>query len=175
MSFEPWTISLIKVVLYIIAGNVIFSFSEKIIKKTIDKFVNKKYKEKEEAKARGETLKGVISNVIKTVLIIIIVLTCLPEFGIDIAPLLAGAGLVGLAVSFASRSIIEDYLSGFFLLMEDQFRLGDEIKIGPPINQEGKIIDFDLRKVIIQDKEGAIIIVRNSKISYLINKTKKTL
>lgn len=174
MTFAPLVISLIKVVLYIIIGWIIFASFKKVTKKLIGELVKKRYKENKEGEAREKTLSGVINNVVKSVLIVIIALTCLSEFGIDITPLLAGAGLIGLAISFASRSIVEDYLSGIFLLIEDQFRVGDIVYIGG-LNQEGKVIDFDLRKVTIQDKDGSIVIIRNSMIKYLINKTKKSL
>ncbi len=174
MTFEPLVISLIKVILYIVGGWLIFAFSKKVTKRFVGELIKKKYKKKEERAAREKTLRRIIYNVVKVVLIVVIGLTCLSEFGVDITPLLAGAGLVGLAISFASRSIIEDYLSGFFLLIEDQFRIGDTIYIGPPISQEGEVISFDLRKVTIRDKDGAIIIVRNNMIKYLINKTKKS-
>jgi len=166
---EPLVASLIKVVLYIVAGWIFFIFFKKLTKKLIGELIKKKYKDKKEGKARRKTLSGVINNIVKTVLIIIIALTGLSELGVNIAPLLAGAGLVGLAVSFASRDLVQDYLSGIFFLIEDQFRIGDTVYIGGP-NQEGKVIDFDLRKVTIQDKDGAIIIIRNSMIKYLINK-----
>ncbi len=166
---EPLAANLIKVILYIVVGWIIFASFKKLTKKLIGELIKKKYKKKEEGKAREKTLSRVINNVIKSVLIVVIVLTGLSEFGVDITPLLAGAGLVGLAVSFASRDLVQDYLSGIFFLIEDQFRIGDTVYIGGP-NQEGKVIDFDLRKVIIQDKDGAIIIIRNSMIKYLINK-----
>jgi len=172
---ESLITSLIKVILYIIAGWIIFASFKKITKRFIGELIKKKYKEKEEREAREKTLHRIIYSVVKIVLIVVIGLTSLSEFGVDIAPLLAGAGLVGLAISFASRSIVEDYLSGFFLLIEDQFRIGDIIYIGPPVGLEGKVIAFDLRKVTIKDKDGAIIIIRSGMIKFLINKTKKSL
>lgn len=174
MLNQSWLNSIIKVILYFIFAWITYKLSEKVVRGSLEKIVKAKYKEdKEIAEKREATLFNVIINLIKWTIGIIVVLMALSEFKVNITPLLTGAGVLGLAISFASRELIQDYLSGFFFLIEDQFRVGDEVIFGPPVNKEGKIVKFDLRKTIIEDKEGATIIVRNSKISFIVNKSYK--
>jgi small conductance mechanosensitive channel len=162
---------LIKVAVYFVLGYLIYFFSDKVLRRVIKGIIEKKYKEKER-EVKEKTLLRIIDNSLKAFLIVIVVLTALPEFGINIGPLLASAGVVGLTISFASRSLIEDYITGFFIFIDDQVRIGDRIFIGPPIGLEGEVVDFNLRQITLKTENGEAII-RNSKIPFIVNKTKE--
>ncbi len=75
----------------------------------------------------------------------------LPEFGINIAPILARVGLMGLVVDMADRDIISDFISGLFLLLKDQYHTGDKIKI---LGIEGEVKEITLRRMVIKDEAG---------------------
>src|ERR1041385_7106229 len=81
-------------------------------------------------KQRTETLRHVIGSVSKGILALIIFLQIGAELGFTLAPVLASAGIVGLAVGFGAQSLVKDVISGFFILFEDQFGIGDAVKIG---------------------------------------------
>src|SRR5215831_16989160 len=79
---------------------------------------------------RTETLRQIIRSVSKVVLVVLLALTISPELGFDMRAVLAGAGILGLAVGFGAQSLVKDVISGFFILFEDQFGVGDVVKIG---------------------------------------------
>jgi small conductance mechanosensitive channel len=87
---------------------------------------------------------------------------------IEIGPLLAGAGIIGLAVSFGAQSLVKDVITGFFLLMENQFALGDVIEIG---GKSGVVEHLTLRVVVLRDLEGTRHIIPNGEIKMVSNKT----
>lgn len=161
-----------KLIFWAIGGYLVYFFANQFFKKAIAKFLEKTYQGQEREK-RETTLSILASNFLKIAIIVIVLLTVLPEFGVNIAPLLASAGVIGLAISFASRSLIEDYISGIFILIDNQIQIGDEVFIGPPIGIEGEVIDFNFRQITIKDKEGAVAVIRNSKIPFIVKKQKK--
>ena len=93
----------------------------------------------------------------------------LPEFGVNVAPILAGVGLIGLAVGMAARDIISDFISGLFILLEDQYRVGDAVKLA---GIEGTIEEITLRKTILKNSEGTRYSIPNSQIKIVAIKQK---
>ena len=93
----------------------------------------------------------------------------LRELNLDITPVLAGAGVVGLAVGFGAQSIVKDFFSGFFLILEDQVRVGDVAVV----NGVGGLVEsITLRKITLRDVEGTVHIFPNGSINTLANRTK---
>lgn len=126
---------------------------------------NKKIQEQ-----RIETLVSVFNSTLVAVIWIIAILTILPELGVNIGPLLAGAGIAGLAIGMGARNLIQDYFSGLFILMEDHYRVGEEVNI---LGTQGKVLDLNLRRTIIQDQEGVIHIFPNGQINKVSNFSRK--
>src|SRR5215470_4290477 len=79
---------------------------------------------------RTETLRHIIRSISRIILILVLALTISSELGYNIGPVLASAGIAGLAVGFGAQSLVKDVISGFFILFEDQFGVGDAVKIG---------------------------------------------
>ena len=96
-------------------------------------------------------------------------LMVLRELNLDITPVLAGAGVAGLAVGFGAQSMVKDFFSGFFLILEDQVRVGDVAAIN---GVSGLVESITLRKITLRDVEGAVHIFPNGSITTLANKTK---
>jgi moderate conductance mechanosensitive channel len=91
------------------------------------------------------------------------------KFGVDVGPLLASAGIIGLAVGFGAQELVRDYISGFFMLLEDQIRTGD-VAI---INGTGGLVErIELRTITLRDLSGVTHVFQNGKISTLANMTK---
>src|SRR5690242_2912876 len=82
------------------------------------------------AEQRAETLRHIVRSVVKFALIVFIVLTISSELGFNIGPLLASVGIAGVAIGFGAQSLVKDVISGFFILLEDQYGVGDVVKIG---------------------------------------------
>ena len=118
---------------------------------------------------RLETLKKAFGSIFSAAIWLIAILTLLPQFGIDIAPVLAAVGVGGLALGLATQNIIKDYLAGIFILLEDQFRVGEEVEIA---NQTGKVEDFTLRRTVLRNKENELCYIPNNQISSVTNLTR---
>ena len=121
-------------------------------------------------KERAKTLSKVFSSTLKIVIWVIAILMLLPEFGINPTPLLAGAGLIGLAIGMGSRSLVQDYLAGLFILLEDQYRVGEEVDIS---GKKGQVVDLNLRRTIIKDEEGIIHYIPNGQVKTSSNFSRK--
>ncbi|MEC4985809.1 MAG: mechanosensitive ion channel family protein [Oscillatoria sp. PMC 1068.18] len=123
-----------------------------------------------EADRRVELRISTISGVTKSVVVVTGVavgsLVALAAIGVDIAPLLAGAGLVGVAVSFASQSLIKDALNGFLIILEDQYAVGDVIAVG---DYGGLVEHLNLRITQLRDGEGRLITIPNSEVKIVAN------
>ena len=109
------------------------------------------------ARTMGTLLKSIISAVVFTVLVIMV----LAELGYNIAPILAGAGVLGVAVGFGSQSLVKDFLSGVFMLFEDQYGVGDVVDLG---EATGTVEAVSLRVTRLRDVDGTVWYVRNGEI-----------
>lgn len=127
-------------------------------------------KEDEEFQKRTRTLGEVVRYVIVLVVFAVATMTVLKELGIDIGPVLAAAGIVGLAVGFGAQSLVKDVISGFFILLEDQIRVGDVINIA---DKGGLVEKVGLRTTVLRDLQGNVHYVPNGNISVVTNMTKE--
>src|SRR3989449_5270702 len=118
---------------------------------------------------RAETLRHIIRSVSRGILLVIIVLTVSSELGFDIAPILASAGIVGLAVGFGAQSLVKDVISGFFILFEDQYGVGDGVKIG---EMSGVVERMTLRATVLRNLEGQVHVIPNGSIQTVTVLTK---
>ncbi len=119
--------------------------------------------------ARTRTLVQVASNALLVVISVLAVLLILSELGINIAPLLAGAGVVGLAVGFGAQTLVKDIITGTFILMQDQMAVGDVVKVG---DKAGLVEILSIRHVQLRDLSGTVHILPFSSISAVSNLTK---
>jgi len=114
---------------------------------------------------RSKTLGQIIVTTGNIVIYAIILLMILSLFGINITPILAGAGVIGLAVGFGAQSLVKDFVSGLFILVENQYSIGDKVKIG---NFEGKVIRITIRSTVLKDDEGKKYYISNGSINNVI-------
>jgi small-conductance mechanosensitive channel len=117
---------------------------------------------------RGRTISQLLRSMGRVVIITIAVLLTFDVF-INIAPILAGAGILGLAVSFGAQSLVRDIISGFFFLLENQFSVGDVIEAA---GKGGLVERMTLRVVILRDLDGSLNIIPNGEIKVVSNKTR---
>ena len=101
-----------------------------------------------EIKKRTDTLALILVNIIGIAIAIIAILTILPEFGVNITTLIAGLGVGGLAIAFAAQNLVRDFITGFFVLLEDQYRVGDVVTIA---GITGVVEEIGLRRTILRD------------------------
>jgi small conductance mechanosensitive channel len=118
---------------------------------------------------RARTLGTVVSKAGTALIVGIAVLMILRELHVDIAPVLTGAGVAGLAVGFGAQTLVRDIISGFFLILEDQVRVGD----AATINGVGGLIEqLNLRTIVLRDQEGAVHVFPNGAVTTLANRSK---
>jgi small-conductance mechanosensitive channel len=120
------------------------------------------------AEKRGQTIAEVVRSVGRLVILVLAVLLTAAQF-IPIAPLIAAGGILGLAVSFGSQSLVKDVLAGFFILFENQFALGDVIEAG---GKSGTVERMTLRVVMLRDVGGVLHVVPNGQITTVSNLTR---
>jgi small conductance mechanosensitive channel len=118
---------------------------------------------------RARTSAKLFRHVARALLVVVTALLVLGKLGFNVSPLLASAGVVGLAVSFGSQSLVRDFVTGFFLQLEHQFALGDVIRIG---TVEGTVENITLRLVYLRDGRGALHIIPNGQILQVTNLTR---
>lgn len=123
-----------------------------------------------EQEKRIETLMGILTSSTRLVLGIMVAMLVLRKIGIDIAPLIAGAGIVGLAVGFGAQELVRDVISGFFMLFENQVRAGDVAIVN---GTGGSVEKVGLRTIILRDLSGVVHVFQNGKINTLSNMTKE--
>ena len=119
--------------------------------------------------SRVETLARVFRAVATVVILIVAGTLILDALGISVAPILATAGVAGVAIGFGAQSLIKDYFSGFFILLEDQIRQGDVIEVA---GKAGQVEELTLRYVRLRDGDGYVHFVPNGEIKLVSNRTR---
>ncbi len=161
----------IKIVAIIIATWIVLRILKTIICRLVKSIVAKTYeiRDKVAVEKRVATIEKVFYSTVKIVIWIIAVMMIIPEFGINIGPVLAAVGVVGLAFGFGAQYLIRDLISGLFIILEDQYRKGDVIKIG---DISGTVEDINLRKTVLRDVDGIVHHIPNGEIKIASNQTK---
>lgn len=139
---------------------------KKLVKRMI-KMVEDEDKEKSsDIEKRAQTLGSIIITTGNVVIYIIVLLMILKLFGVDITPILAGVGIIGLAVGFGAQSVVKDFVSGLFILIENRYSVGDKVKIG---GFEGRVKKITIRSTILEDDEGKTFYISNGLIKEVVN------
>jgi small-conductance mechanosensitive channel len=119
---------------------------------------------------RAETMGAVLRSIAKAAIGTVAVLTVLGEFGVNLGPLIAGAGIAGVALGFGAQSLVKDFLSGIFMLVDDQFGVGDIVDVG---EASGLVEGVSLRTTRLRDVEGTVWHVPNGEIRRVGNKSQQ--
>ena len=126
-------------------------------------------KQDDELNKRTDTLGSVVHYVLSIAMMLIALVMILSEVGIEIGPILAAAGVLGLAVGFGAQSLVKDIISGFFIFLEDQIRVGDVVEIA---GKSGVVERMNLKMTILRDLSGNVHFVPNGEINVVTNMTK---
>jgi small conductance mechanosensitive channel len=165
-----WMITSGAKILTILVGTfIVIRIVRIIINRSRDRIINRTGDDLERTK-RTETLAGLIEKTFRTILLVSALLMVLQSLGINIGPLLAGAGVVGLAVGFGAQSLVKDVIGGFFILAENHMNVGDVVEIG---GKGGIVESINLRVTTLRDLSGDMHIVPNGEIAVLTNRTKE--
>jgi small conductance mechanosensitive channel len=118
---------------------------------------------------RATTITGILTSLVSVSVGFVAILMLLRELSIDVVPILTGAGIAGLAIGFGAQNLVRDVISGFFLILEDQVRVGDLVRIN---NSAGIVEQINLRTIVLRDDEGAVQVFPNGTITSLANLSK---
>jgi len=116
-----------------------------------------------------DTMIAVLRHIVTITIVAVSALVIVSELGIDLSPVLTAVGITGLAVSFGAQSLVRDVISGFFMLLEDQVRVGDVVAVG---EHSGSVEAITLRTIRLRDLAGNVHIIPNGEVRALVNMTK---
>ena len=174
-SLKDWLITefpaiVITIVVFIIAVRIIRFFIGKTEKVVLKKIQRGDDADEIESQKRVNTLFGILKGTVSIILWAIFLIILLGKLGLDIGPLIAGAGIAGLAIGFGAQEIVRDFFNGFFMLLENQIRVGD-VAI---INGTGGLVEkIEMRTTTLRDFSGIVHIFQNGKVNTLSNMTKE--
>ncbi len=143
-------------------------FAQSLIQRLVPRFreLIASRQENSEGAQRVRTLSRVLRYALMVAVTIVAALLILGEFGISVAPLLGAAGVAGIAIGFGAQSLVKDYFTGFFLLLENQIRIGDIIETG---GKTGAVEEVTLRYVRLRDYSGNVHYIPNGQITIVTN------
>lgn len=167
----PWLQSHgVRIIFILVGAMVVYYvariFIQRIIRVTV---VSDNHTSPEAEIQRENTLIRLFTWAVNSVLTVVVIITILKEIGLDIAPLLAGAGIVGIAVGFGGQYLIKDFLTGFFMMLENQYRIGDSVSLD---NTSGTVEDISLRMTTLRDLNGTVHHVPHGDIKRVSNMSK---
>ncbi|MBN1969951.1 MAG: mechanosensitive ion channel family protein [Candidatus Delongbacteria bacterium] len=174
-NFNKWLeedllrIIIITLVLFITLKliNFIFNRLKRIL---LSNLVLNRVQGREESEKRITTLIKILKYIVKVIVYITFITHLLKLFGVDLGPVVASAGIAGLAIGFGAQELVKDFISGFFMLLENQIRVGDYVIIN---DTYGEVERIEMRTTTIRDFNGNVHVFQNSKISTLSNMTKE--
>lgn len=154
--------SIVSIFAILILASVLIAVAGNLVEKAFDKFGEKN-------NARVQTLVPITKNLIFVVVFVLFGLTLLSELGINVMPLLAGAGVVGFAIGFGAQTFFKDLITGFIIVIEDLVQVGDVIRVG---DRSGLVEKITIRKIQLRNLEGIVSTIPFSEIGIVDNFTK---
>ncbi len=163
------TTTLLRITVIVIAAWVLMAVLQRLLRRVRERLASRM--DDPEARKRAETLGRVFRYLIAVVVSLVAGMLVLGELGVSVAPILGAAGVVGLAVGFGAQSLVKDYFSGLFLLLEDQVRTGDIVKLSA--DHAGFVEEVTLRYVRLRDYDGNVHFVPAGQITSVVNLTRE--
>lgn len=170
-SIVPWLLAHGPRILFIIVGAWLLNkLARKLIEKTVRLAVRgEDFSSLESEKKREDTLIHIFAVTLRSVILTLAMLTLLQELGLMIAPMLAGAGIVGLAFGFGGQYLIRDVITGLFIILENQYRIGDVVDFS---GTSGLVEGISLRRTVLRDMDGTVHYVPHGEIKTVSNLSK---
>lgn len=167
----PWLMtSGLRILLIIITTFILSKILHQLVDKTVRLTVRRNHHESQTAEIKREdTLIQIFSTSLKITILLVALMMILTEFGIAIGPIIAAAGVVGLALGFGGQYLIRDIISGLFIILENQYRIGDVVSFG---TASGTVEEISLRKTTLRDLDGVIHHVPHGELKIVSNQTK---
>jgi len=167
----PWLqVHGLRILLILLVAYVAHFIIRKFIVKTVKLSVaTDKYSSQEASAKREETLIRIFSGAVRIIILLMAALMIIQEAGVQIGPILAGAGILGIAVGFGGQYLIRDIIAGFFIILENQYRIGDVVKFDAV---GGLVEDISLRMTTLRDLDGVVHHIQHGEIRVVSNLSK---
>lgn len=164
----PWLLTHgLRIIFIIAAAYVIYYIARRVISKIVKVSVTADYHLSEIAeRKREETLIQIFTWSLRVMLLLVVIMLTLNEMGLSVGPLLAGAGILGLAVGFGGQYLIRDFFTGFFMIIENQYRIGDAVSLD---QTSGVVENISLRMTTLRDLDGTVHFVPHGDIKRVAN------
>ena len=158
----------ITIIIILIVGLALWTALQRFLPPLVNRVMARptRRENREGLKKRADTLQGVFLGLGRIIIILLVILMVLSELGIPVGPILAGFGVVGVAVGFGAQYMVRDLIAGVFILMENQYRMGDMVKVA---GVGGIVEEINLRKTVLRDMDGAVHHVPNGEIRVASN------
>ena len=167
----PWLlVHGIKIFFIILVAFAVHKLGGKAVERTIRMAVPPDDLSPDAERKREDTMIRIFVFGLKITVWSITIVMMLPEFGVNIAPILAGAGVLGLAIGFGTQNVVRDFLAGFFVIIENQYRVEDYVCLNDTC---GTVEDVTLRKTILRDVHGVTHHITHGTVNRVANYTKK--
>lgn len=150
-------IIIVDILLWLVIGFLVIRFSKVVVRKILR--VEKKG-------AKALTISNLIVSVTRYFIWFIVIMVILSNLGVDLTPFIASAGVIGLAIGFGAQEIVRDFMSGFFIIFDGEFEVGEVIEVS---GFKGKVISIGLRTTVIENWKGERKIVNNGSIGSIVN------
>lgn len=161
---------IVKIIIIVVAVWVLPALLKQIIERVVRRSIRShKFKTEKDERQREDTIVSIINTGLKATFWTIAVLMILSVLGINIAPLLAGAGIVGVALGFGAQTLVKDLLAGIFIIAENQYRVGDVLQVNQTV--AGVVERISLRITVLRDLEGQVHYIPNGNIDIASNMT----
>jgi small conductance mechanosensitive channel len=168
-NLVPWLLSSgLKILAILVGAFLITHFGARIIESAIAKGIKVKDRTKEGAARRQKTLVGIFNGALRVFVWLVVAMMVLSELGLNIGPILAGAGLLGVALGFGAQWMVRDFLAGMFIILENQYRVGDVVCLDDAC---GLVEDITLRKTVMRDLDGKEMHIPNGSFKMAANLT----
>lgn len=172
IQWEMLAITAIEIIFIFIGARILLAILRKAIKSTERRLIKSRQKEGDynEVEKRLSTLSNLILQGVSMAVWLTTALIILEKIGVNIGPLLAGAGILGLAVGFGAQNLVKDVISGFFIILENQIRVGDYAILN---GTDGSVERINFRTTVLRDMSGTVHIFPNGSIEKISNMTKE--
>jgi small-conductance mechanosensitive channel len=162
----------IRVIAIIVIALIVFLICRPIIGSVMKRAVSRRMagEDETEIQKRAGTLSSILVKIVGIVILVVAAITILPEFGVNIATLIATIGIGGLAIAFAAQNMVRDFITGFFIFLEEQYRVGDVVSIA---GIAGVVEEIGLRRTVLRDVDAFVHSIPNGKVEMSTNMTKK--
>ncbi len=161
---------LVKLLLILLIGWLVKKYGTNLIMQVLSKTIRGDlYPTKIDRTKRLNTLRSLIDTILKTALLVVFVIIVISELGISTTPVLASAGIIGVALGFGAQSLIKDFTSGVFIITENQYRVGDVVELSNGVS--GTVESIGIRSTQIRNLDGTLFHMPNGQINWTANKT----